>query len=331
MILENAFISIHEKAVKGTLIYENGTVYIKEKDIDPEITITSPFINAHTHLGDGFIESVPRLDVKSLVGPGGFKAKMLQITDREKIRDSIKYSIKIMNGEYISSFFDFRESGMEGLKLLENLDFGNITPFILSRPAGKELDKTELNELLKLSSGFGMSGINDYPLHFLEEVSLYAKNNNKLFAIHASEAERENIDEILRLNPDFVIHMYNGSIEDFEKLIARDIPIIICPSSAIFFNHKFDTGKFKLDGIKIGIGTDNAMITVPSIRSEMRIAWLYFSMEAEKIIEYSTITMQRFTGKPSNILIFNKKPQKVVRDPFYRPDRFLKINEINFE
>ncbi len=331
MIFDNAFISVYERGVIGRLKYENGTIYIREKDVEPEITITSNFVNSHTHLGDGFIDKVPRLDVKNLVGPGGFKSKMLSSTNKNVIREGIKYSIKIMENENVGAFFDFRESGIEGIKLLENIDFGNVRPFILSRPASSEYNENELEEIIKKSSGIGMSGINDYPFEFLEKVSKYAKKNNKLFSMHVSEGFRENIDDVLKLKPDFIIHMYYGDHEDFEKIIENDIPVIICPSSTLFFKHKFDVEKFKNDKLKIGIGTDNAMITVPSIRMEMRLAWLYFSIDEEKVIEYSTLTMQKFTGKPNKILIFDKKPQRIVKDPYYKPDRILEIKEIIFE
>jgi len=317
-------------AVKSISI-EDKRIIFEDTDKKPDFIVLSGFVNAHTHIGDSFIENVPRISVMDLVGPGGFKQKMLENASKSTIIKGMKKSLKIMEKENLRAFFDFREGGIEGLKLIKSLKFDKTMPMILARPGKNILDYDEIEYLLNNSAGIGMSSISDYDYKFLTEISKITKEKGKLFAIHASEREREDIDKILNLNPDFLVHMHKAEDYDLEKVREKNVPIVICPRSGLFFNIKMDISRFLKKGISIALGTDNAMISIPSIRIEMLFASLLFNVDPIEILKTSTITMDRFLSRPESLMIFKNSPYEFIKNPYIRPVKILNIKNTIIE
>ncbi len=95
-----------------------------------------------------------------------------------------------------------------------------------------------------------------------------------MFALHASERIREDINTILDLKPDFLIHMNRAEENDLKLCAENDIPIILCPRSEVFFGHVPDITKMYNSGVTLALGTDNAMLNSPSsILREMEFAY----------------------------------------------------------
>jgi len=264
---------------KGYVGFEDNGIAELGKGYPPEKPLAEGFIvptlvNAHTHIGDSFIRKknieLPRDVVKLVAPPNGLKHKLLKTTPEKEVIDGMKQSIQEMLSFGISSFCDFREGGIKGISQLRNaITNYNIHSLILSRPSNMNYNKNEIEMLLENSNGIGISSISDWELPEVEKIAKHTRQKNKLFALHASELMRENINFILDLKPDFLIHMVAASESDLIRVRDESIPIVICPRSNAFFNLKTDFSLMKKVGIELMLGTDNAMINAPNILEEV--------------------------------------------------------------
>ena len=270
---------------KGYLGFEKHIIVEIGKGIAPKKPIykgliVPTFINAHTHIGDSFIRKknvdLPR-DINELVAPpDGLKHRLLNRASNEEIITGMNDSIDFMIEDGVSCFCDFREGGIKGIELLKAASkYKKISYIDLSRPKNLTYDNSEVETLLKKSDGVGISSISDWDYSELKKVARRAKQNNKLFAIHASECSREDIDLVLDLKPDFLVHMVFASESDIVHVADENIPIVVCPRSNAFFGLKPDVELMKKTGVELLIGTDNAMFNPPSILDEIK----YFKKE----------------------------------------------------
>jgi cytosine/adenosine deaminase-related metal-dependent hydrolase len=146
----------------------------------------------------------------------------------------------------------------------------NISEFILSRPVNLQYNKEEVDILLDNSNGIGLSSISDWEYSELEKISKHVKKNNKIFAIHASERMREDVDLVLDLKPNFLIHMVKASESDLTCVKENNIPIVLCPRSNNYFGLKPNLNLMKKTGVEILLGTDNAMLNSPNVLDELK-------------------------------------------------------------
>jgi len=264
---------------KGYFSFKKGNIIDIGKGVCPKKPFVKGFIvpsliNAHTHIGDSFIRKkklkLPK-DVEKLVAPpDGLKHKLLEDASDKEIINGMKESINEMKDNGISCFFDFRENGLKGINHLKKaLKNTNISSIILSRPNQQKYEKEEINQLLKNSQGIGLSSILDQEYSELEKIAKNTKKMGKMFAIHASERIREDIDQILDLKPDFLIHMNYASESDVIRVKDSNIPIVICPRSNKFFGLKSNIDLFSKIGVEIMLGTDNAMVNTPNVLDEL--------------------------------------------------------------
>ena len=260
--------------------------------------IVPTFVNAHTHIGDSFIrknkKNLPR-DVKKLVAPpDGIKHKLLEKVCEEEIIDGMNLSINEMLQCGTSHFCDFREGGMKGLNQFHKaLKKKNITSIVLSRPNQSVYEKNEMKQLLKNSSGIGLSSISDGDYLEIKKIAKHTKQEKKIFALHASEVNREDIDLILDLKPDFLIHMVAASKSDLIRIKDENVPIVICPRSNVFFNLKINIQRMKNIGVDLMLGTDNAMINSPNILKEL----LYLKKSTNAFLTQELINMITYTPR----------------------------------
>ncbi len=271
VLTENGF-------MKGFIKQDSGGIeYFDKLEEENELIkgiVVPKVINSHTHIGDSFIyyESLklPK-NVEELVKPpNGLKHKLLKNAKKNKIEEGIKKSINLMVKNFTSHFFDFREGGFKGIGQIKNVIRNkNIDSLILARPKDLKYDKKELDLILKNSDGIGLSAISDWDFSEIKKIALHTKKNNKIFALHASEVEREDVNLILELEPDFLVHMICATKSDLIKIKEKNIPIVICPRSNYYFNLKTNYKLMKEVGINLLLGTDNAMIVEPNIIEEM--------------------------------------------------------------
>lgn len=265
--------------IEGYVGYEDGIIQeIGKGRKDGEIkgTIIPTFVNAHTHIGDSIVKKVLGGKIKGTIEelvkpPNGLKHRILREAEDEEIVGTMSSTIDDMLSFGISCFWDFREMGLRGVKQLYRAQIGSpIKSRIFGRPQKIEYCKDEMEALLKVVDGIGVSCITDWDYSELEKVAKHAKKEGKLFSLHASEAFREDIDLILDLNPDFLIHMTKANDGDLEICADNDIPIVVCPRSNAFFGLMPDIKRMLKKGLTVALGTDNVMIASPSLFDEMR-------------------------------------------------------------
>ncbi|MFQ5884941.1 MAG: amidohydrolase family protein [Thermoplasmata archaeon] len=230
------------------------------------------FVNAHTHIGDSFIEEDLEGSLEEIMAPpNGLKHQLLEKASDEEILGGMRQSMERMSDSGISHFVDFREGGVKGVSLLYRaaLD-SHVTPVVFGRPSGMEYDRQEVESLLRIVDGLGISSVSDWDIPVLEKLRRDAKFSDKGFALHASEGVREDIDTILDLEPDFLVHMIEATDDDLERCADAGIPTVVCPRSNAFFGKAPNLSNMLAKGVTLMLGTDNAMLSSPSIFDEMR-------------------------------------------------------------
>jgi cytosine/adenosine deaminase-related metal-dependent hydrolase len=237
--------------------------------------LTPTFINSHTHLGDAFIKhqhpTIPHNLKEVVAPPNGLKHRLLATTPQKTIENGIHHALTQMIETHTAYFCDFREGGLAGLHLIKNvLTNLSINGLILTRPLHPKYNPQEIHTLLKSSDGIGISSISDWDYSQLQEIAQATHKQNKFFALHASEAHRENIDHILNLKPSFLIHMTHATESDLQKVAEKTIPIILCPRSNHHFGLIPNYQLLKKTNVPLLLGTDNAMLASPNILQEMR-------------------------------------------------------------
>ncbi len=284
-------------------VNDNGTVDEKGKGNPPEkpkakgLIIPTCF-NAHTHLGDSFIRfqhhQLPH-NVKELVAPPmGLKHRLLKQASEQEIFEGIQKSLTEMSAAGTSCFCDFREGGLLGIyQIRKALKHNKIASVILSRPSQMIFEKRELDQLLENSDGIGLSSISDWEPSEIEKIATHTRKKKKLFALHASEVEREDIDTILDLKPNLLIHMIAATQTDLENVRDVSIPIIICPRAYRFFRLKHNLELMKKTGVTILLGTDNAMLNNPDVLEEVKVLQKTGIYSLEELLTTVTYTPRK--------------------------------------
>jgi len=256
------------------------------------------FVNAHTHIGDTVAYPAPKGSVKEIVGPpDGYKHKMLRSKSVDEKTAAMRSAVEIINSCGTALFGDFREEGIEGLKSFRSaVGKGWPRAVVLGRPMGTEPSSKEVATLLRACDGLGFSAISDWPAGVLESMSRQAKASGKLFALHASEAAREDIDSILDLKPDFLVHMCKATQDDLFACRAANVPVVVCPSSNRFFGLDPDIPRLITAGVTVALGTDNGMIVRPDILGEIKAAFALSNARA-RISPLEIVRLATFGGR----------------------------------
>ena len=225
--VNNGFIEIGENGIIKKVGAGNyrGIIDKERNVIDAEGFMIIPgFINAHTHIGDSIgkdflIDSGLDERVHPVFGA---KRNILQKTRPDHLKMFIRSSAISMMKKGIVAFADFREGGIEGVKLLKAaISDLPIKCVILGRveyyfnPEKKEIIYHEVgieqndkklssnllqmaSDILKIADGFGISGANENTDETLIQYSklLQIKNSTEkkklLSAIHAAESKDTN-------------------------------------------------------------------------------------------------------------------------------------------
>ena len=267
------YIHIDGELKKGTAVFSDGSMEFRESIHNDAVpgTLIPGLINAHTHIGDSFVRDVPFGSIPEIVGPGGFKDRTLASASDEELLQGMRWAQEIILNSGTVSFMDFRESGLHGVELLRNLSGEVPRPIILGRTNAR----SNAGEVLGISDGLGLSAISDDNFDDILSAREEAGKRGKIFAIHFSENLREDIEKIVQLKPDFIIHCIAANDHDLNILSEEGIPLAITPRSNIFYGKRPDYSRFLRHGIKLMLGTDNVMATPPDIFAEMHFLYLY--------------------------------------------------------
>jgi cytosine/adenosine deaminase-related metal-dependent hydrolase len=285
----------------GYLGFDHDKPLERGRGIPPQQPVAKGYIiptliNAHTHIGDSFIRKkslqLPH-NINELVAPPyGLKHRLLRQTSEQEIIEGMIQSLDEMSAIGISYFCDFREGGAKGTKQLQKaMNSSCLSALVFSRPQNLKYHQKEVETLLDISDGIGVSSISDWEYSELEKLANHARKRKKMFALHASEMIREDIDQILDLKPTFLVHMVAASESDFFRVKEEHIPVVICPRSNAFFNLHPNLDLMKQIGIIILLGTDNAMINSLNILDDVRFllnrSQTYSLEELLKMVTYS--------------------------------------------
>ena len=323
---------------RGYFGFQNRRIVETGSGIPPKKPLCNGFIvpkliNAHTHIGDSFIRKknihLPRNIEELVAPPHGLKHRLLHEASSDEITTGMKESIDEMANEGVSVFCDFRENGIAGINQLTTaVKQSQISPVILSRPEGLNYNADEVEQLLTESQGIGISSISDWEYSELEKVAKHAKKRKKIFAMHASERIRENIDCILDLRPDFLVHMIMATEPDLIRVRESDIPVVICPRSNAFFGLKPDIKLMKHVGIDLMIGTDNAMLHSPNILDEIKyLKTQSQELSTEELLKTITYTPRKALNLDDCILAPDSPADFVVLDKKSLKPLYISVNK----
>ena len=225
--VNNGFIEIGKNGIIKKVGDGNyrGIIDKQRNTIDAEGFMIIPgFINAHTHIGDSIgkdflIDSGLDERVHPVFGA---KRNILQKTRPDHLKMFIRSSAISMMKKGIVAFADFREGGIEGVKLLKaaisdlpikcvilgrvEYYFNPVKKEIIHHEVGIERKDKKLSsnllqmasDILKIADGFGISGANENTDETLIQYSklLQSKNSTEkkklLSAIHAAESKDTN-------------------------------------------------------------------------------------------------------------------------------------------
>ncbi|AKB77060.1 Pyrimidine deaminase archaeal predicted [Methanosarcina horonobensis HB-1 = JCM 15518] len=346
--------------IEGYICVRNGIITEVGEECTRSKNIIAPcFVNAHTHLGDSVCKD-PLLgktsgfriqrDLDSLVKPpDGLKHRILRETSYKILVEHIRRSLLDMIETGTCAFADFREGGLVGVaalnKALEGLELHSL---IFGRPTEPQLPLevvlAEVRRILLHSDGLGISGANDLEMELLQGITACTRDRKKLFAIHAGEKDRSDIENALSLEPDLLIHLTQATEKDLNEVAQAEIPVVVCPRS------NFVTGvgmapiaEMLETGIRVAAGTDNVMLNSVNMFAEMEFMSKVFSIDDRQVFKICTLNGSFVMGPDSassiekgnkaNLMILNGSSNNLagIQDPVggitkrARPDDILAV------
>jgi cytosine/adenosine deaminase-related metal-dependent hydrolase len=235
---------------------------------DIEANILTGVVNAHTHCADYGLSIPQGMSLEELVAPpDGLKHRYLRESSDEVLTDSMKRFSKSSRAFGSTTFVDFREGGVHGCRLLRQAEPDSI---ILGRPVSPMCDPGEIDEILSVADGIGLPSISDMPSDYIDDIADEVRSRNGILAIHVSERVREDIDAVLSLDPAFVVHMCEATDDDLLKCAEAEVPIVVCPTSNMYFGKVPPIARMQDCGVDLALGTDNGMLCQPDMVSEVR-------------------------------------------------------------
>jgi cytosine/adenosine deaminase-related metal-dependent hydrolase len=240
------------------------------------VVIPSP-VNSHTHLGDAIsVREPPPGPVSTLVRPPhGYKFRLLATASPAAKLRALRGAFVRMEREGVAAVVDFREEGLEGVRLFRRAARGTkVRAEVLGRPLLRPVDPRELASLLAVADGVGLSSALEEDLETREAVARACRARDKKYGLHASEARREPPDSYLRPHPDLLIHLAKATVDDLAAVRDARVAVAVCPRSNALFGRQPDLRSMERLGLSVLLGTDNAMFHAPSIWRELEFAYV---------------------------------------------------------
>src|SRR2546425_5786088 len=265
--------------VRGSVSIEEGVIVGVSKQVpaNPLVTgvVIPAFTNAHTHVADAIVREELTGSLEDIVAPPhGLKHRVLATAKDEDVVDGMRGMVQVMARTGVARFWDFREGGLPGVRLLLRAALGGpVVPTVLGRPARIKYRREEVDAILRVADGIGISSALDWPRDEVEKLAAHARRAGKAFAAHCSERVREDIDDVLDLKPAFLVHMLEATDADLQRTADAGVPVVSCPRSNVFFGKVPDLPRFLRHGLTVLLGTDNAMVNAPSVLREVEFAY----------------------------------------------------------
>ncbi|HLF16315.1 MAG TPA: amidohydrolase family protein [Candidatus Thermoplasmatota archaeon] len=301
-------ILLRDRVVDGFVEVEGGRVVASGEGESPAKPtargwiVPSP-VNAHTHVGDAFLRD--RKDkpanVKELVGPGGWKHRNLAAAAPDEVRAGIRRYAGEMAAVGTRGFLDFREGGLEGIRLLRGLAKELPIPAVaFGRPKAYGFEEREAEALLAEADGIGLSGVRDFKAADLEAWAEACHDADKPLALHASEDRGDDVEAVLALEPAFVIHMVQASDEELEELAQAKVPVAVAPRSNAFFGYRTPVDRMLAAGCTVAVGTDNGMLNDGNLLKDLAQlrAW-HSRIPLEELLRMATFAPRAMLDEPA--------------------------------
>ena len=292
---EGRIIEISKESKEGRII-----------DVDGAIVCPS-FINGHMHIGDSIIKDEGySLSLSEMVKPpNGVKHKALANASDEEIISAMRETMWEMVEGGTTHFIDYREGGIEGVKLLKEASRDiPIKPIILGRDDsfyGDDPDlkkvKIAIRKLLKLADGIAPSGFGEITNEVADLIVQECDKCGKISSIHVGESESNQEESLDRFNKteigrgvdskfDQLVHLTNPKNDDVDSVSKSNQNVVVCPRA----NATLNVGVAPLNkllnlGIKPLIGTDNVMINAPDMFREMEFTLKIMSVYYKNYID----------------------------------------------
>lgn len=234
-------------------------------------------VNGHTHLGDAVGTREPPLRPLAEIvrPPDGMKFRLLADTPRPAKVAAMRRALQRMALDGVAATIDFREEGIAGVRDLRRAAAGTgVRAVILGRPLRRPVDGPELTQLLRTADGVGLSAAREEPREVREKVARACRAAGGYFALHASEEEREDPDDYLVPRPDLLVHLTQATPDDLAQVVREGVTVAVCPRSNALFGRRPDLAEFERRGVRLLLGTDNAMFHSPSLWRELEFAYV---------------------------------------------------------
>jgi cytosine/adenosine deaminase-related metal-dependent hydrolase len=314
MLVEGAILDIDGARPAYVRIRNGKVVEVGQRGADSShgreskvrgIVVPSP-VNGHTHLGDSIsVREPPPGPVSRLVRPPhGYKFRLLaEASPATKLR-GLRGALRRMARDGVAATIDFREEGIEGVRLFRTASRGSsVRAVLLGRPLRRPVDPRELSELLALADGVGLSSALEESLETRRVVARACRVRRKRYGLHASEARREDPSAFLDPHPDLVIHLAKATTDDLVSVRDARVAVAVCPRSNALFGRQPDLRSMERLGLRVLLGTDNAMFHAPSIWRELEFAYVATRLRqrpasADFLARSALVEPWRWLGEP---------------------------------
>ena len=285
---------------EGYIVIKDGAIKEigAEAGVDGAIKgfIIPSLINAHTHIGDSVAKEPDFMPLEVLVGPGGFKERILAETPYEVLLNAMKDTINDIFLCGTQLFGDFREGGLMGVNALKAAFEASgmklrmkMKMFGRPGPGNGVAGDADADAILGAVDGIGMSSTADCSLDVLKDLADAARNCGKVFALHAGERNTADIEDAIELEPDFIVHLTKASRKHLQRMYDKDIGAVVCLRSNIVTGVGVPPIREMLDsGLIVGVGTDNVMLNSPDMFQEMEFISKLLRLDEHEILKMCT-------------------------------------------
>jgi cytosine/adenosine deaminase-related metal-dependent hydrolase len=215
--------------------------------------------------------------------PDGLKHRLLTETPVDELRRGLMQTLRSMRAAGTTFFSDFREGGVAGISLLEEVAAAErFACQILGRPGEPDTEQSMLSHAE--IRGLGLPSLDGITREALQSMQEFKIGEEKTIAWHLAERRRE--EEFLALTerfpPSFIVHATHLTEPELERLAEKDVGIVFCPRS----NFALAAGVPPLlsalqKNIKVALGTDNVMVGDPDLFRELEFANRIIRLDAE--------------------------------------------------
>lgn len=269
---ENCLIQIDDSGVIRDISFGNT---FADYSLPSSYLLVPGFVNMHTHVADAFIKDYTfGKPIEEAVGPDGLKNKQLTTSTQLEKSESIQNSLELLVKNGFTTFVDFREEGIEGIRILrKELEKFPIRGIIL----GRQVNDEKISQIFESADGLGFSDVFSIAENSVIDIKpLKNKSPDKLISVHAAETmelisdslTKYGVPDILKICEysifDFIVHATYSNEDDVQSLKKKGVNVVCCPIANLYHGLKFPPIALILrNNILLGLGTDNVLSCNP--------------------------------------------------------------------